>query len=94
MSRGGAAPAYHPTAWVYLSSADCTIRWQRGDDVAYVFPGKQLETYPDEALRVKVLDTIPVARKGWTDLDHVRLAGGHWVKASRRKRCPTCGQVA
>lgn len=94
MSRGGAAPAYRPTAWVYIPSGHCTIRWQRGDKVAYVLSGKELETYPDEALRIKVLDTIPVARKGWADIDHVRLTGEHWVKANHRKRCPTCGVVA
>ncbi|MCA1709241.1 MAG: hypothetical protein LC808_40550 [Actinobacteria bacterium] len=93
MSRGGTAPAFHPTAWAYIPSGNCTVRWQRRDKVAYVFPGKELETYPDEALRVKVLDTIPVAPKGWTDLDHVRLTGENWVKA-KRKRCPTCGIVA
>lgn len=49
MSYGAAAPAYRPTAWVYLASGDCTIRWQRGDNVAYIFEGKQLETYPDAA---------------------------------------------
>jgi hypothetical protein len=36
MSRGGAAPAFHPTAWAYIPSGHCTIRWQRGDKVAYV----------------------------------------------------------
>jgi len=94
MSRGGAAPAYHPTAWAYISSGDCTIRWQRGDEIAYVFPGKQLETYPDEAPRVKVLDTFTVAREGWDDIEHVRMVGEYWVKVNHRKRCPTCGQVA
>jgi hypothetical protein len=58
MSHGGAAPAYRPTAWAYLASGDCTIRWQRGDTVAYVFEGKQLDTYPDKPLKAEVLDTI------------------------------------
>ena len=90
MSRGGAMPMNSPTAWVYLPSADCTIRWQRGDKVAYIFEGKQLDTYPDETLRVEVLATIPVLPKGWTDLTHVRLTGEHWVRA-KRKRCQACG---
>lgn len=91
MSRAGSGiPAFHPTAWVYLSSGNCTIRWQRGDNVAYIFPGKELETYPDETPRVKVLATIPVHRKGWTDLTHVRLTGENWFKANR-ERCRTCG---
>ena len=90
MSHGAAAPAYRPTAWAYLVSGDCTIHWQRGDKVAYIFEGKQLEAYPDETLRVSVLDTIPVSPKGWTDLAHVRLIGENWVKV-KRKRCSTCG---
>ncbi len=91
MSRGRAMPMATPTAWVYLPLGDCTIRWQRGDNVAYIFEGKQLETYPDEPLRVDILvDTIPVSPKGWTDLAHVRLVGESWVKAKRR-RCQRCG---
>ena len=92
MSRGGAAPAYQPTAWAYLASGDCTIRWQRGDDVVYVFEGKKLDTYPDQALKVPVLGTIPVQTKGWTDIAHARLVGENWVRA-KRKRCQTCKRV-
>jgi hypothetical protein len=44
MSRGGASP----TGWVYLRSANCTIRWQRGDKVAYIFEGKQTGANSDE----------------------------------------------
>ncbi len=90
MSRSDAMPMASPTAWVYLPSGDCTIRWQRGDKVAYIFEGKQLETYPDQPPRAAVLDTIPVPPKGWTDLAHVSLTGEKWVKA-RRQRCRTCG---
>ena len=90
MSRGGAMPMTSPTAWAYLPSGDCTIRWQRGDNVAYIFEGKQLDTYPDEPLRVEVLATIPVLPKGWTDLAHVRRTGENWVKV-KRQRCQTCG---
>ncbi|MCA1602159.1 MAG: hypothetical protein LC776_11125 [Acidobacteria bacterium] len=79
-----------PTAWAYLPSGDCTIRWQRGDKVAYIFPGKQIDIYPDGALRVEVLATIPVSSKGWTDLADVRLAGENWIKA-KRQRCQACG---
>ena len=84
MSRGGASP----TGWVYLSSANCTIRWQRGDKVAYIFEGKKTETNSDEG--VTVLATISVSSTGWTDLAEVKLAGENWVKAQRR-RCQTCG---
>ena len=90
MNRGGAMPTNSPTAWVYLPSGDCTIRWQRGDKVAYLFEGTQLETYPDETLRVPVRATIPVSSRGWTDIAHVRLIGENWVKA-KRQRCKACG---
>ena len=90
MKRGGVTPQFSPVGWVYLSSGDCTIRWQRGDSVAYIFNGKQLETYPDEALRVRALATIPVSSSGWGDVADIRLAGENWVKANL-KRCPSCG---
>jgi hypothetical protein len=89
MSRGGAMPMNSPTGWVYLRSANCTIRWQRGDKVAYIFEGKQTEADSDEG-SLAVLATIPVSSTGWTDLAEVKLAGENWVKAKRR-RCPTCG---
>lgn len=88
MSRGGAMPMSSPTGRVYLRSANCTIRWQRGDKVAYIFEGKQTEANSDE--EVTVLATIPVSSTGWTDLADVKLAGGNWVKTKRR-RCQTCG---
>jgi hypothetical protein len=50
MSRGGAMPMTSPTGWVYLRSANCTIRWQRGDKVTYIFEGKQMETNSDETV--------------------------------------------
>lgn len=90
MNRGGITSAYRPTVWVYLPSGACTIRWQRGDNIAYFFEGKQLETYPDETLRVEVLATVPVSSKGWADIADVRRVGENWVKA-KRKRCQTCG---
>jgi hypothetical protein len=89
MSHGGAMPMNSPTGWVYLRSANCTIRWQRGDKVAYIFEGKQTEANSDEG-SLAVLATIPVSSTGWTDLADVKLAGENWVKAKRR-RCPTCG---
>lgn len=92
MSRGGASPAYRPTGWVYLPSGDCTIRWQRGDKVAYIFGGKQLDTRPDETPKVELLATIPVSSRGWTDLADVKLAGESWLKA-KRQRCQTCGRI-
>lgn len=93
MIRGGVTPAYRPTAWVYLPSGDCTIRWQRGDTVAYIFQGEQMKTYPDVSFKagIEVLATIPVSSQGgWTDLADVRCAGEKWVKANPR-RCQACG---
>jgi hypothetical protein len=91
MSRGGAMPMTRPTGWVYLHWANCTIRWQRGDKVAYIFEGKQTETNSDEG--VAILATIPVSSTGWTDLADVKLAGENWVKAKRR-HCQTCGMYS
>lgn len=81
MNRSGAMPMNRPTGWAYLRSGNCTIRWQRGDDVAYVFPGQQMDTYPDEALKAAVLATIPVSRQGWTDLAEIRRVGRRWLRA-------------
>ncbi|MGH8603494.1 MAG: hypothetical protein ACREXR_12205 [Gammaproteobacteria bacterium] len=90
MSGGCAFPLIALRGWVYVPSGDCTIRWQRGDNVAYIFKGKRLETHPNETLRAELLATIPVSSKGWTDLADVKLAGENWVKA-KRPRCQTCG---
>ncbi len=94
MSRGGVVSSPSPTAWVYLSPGDCTIRWQRGDSVAYIFDGKQMETYPDVPLKVgiDVLATISVSSQGWTDLAEVTRVGESWVKA-KRQRCRACGGI-
>jgi hypothetical protein len=61
--------------------------------VAYIFEGKQLDTYPDEPLKVPVLATIRVFPKGWVDQEHVRRVGEAWVK-EKRKRCIKCGVVS
>lgn len=81
MSRGSVMPMNRPTAWVYLRSGNCTIRWQRGDEVAYVFTGKHMAAYPDEPLRVGVLATIAVSPQGWTDLAEVRRVGQRWLRS-------------
>jgi hypothetical protein len=77
---------------VYLPSGTVRSAGQRGDNVAYIFEGKQLETYPDEPLKVEVSDSIPVLPKGWTDMAHVKRTGKNWVKA-KRKRGQKCGVV-
>lgn len=82
-------PMTSPTAWVYLPSGDCTIRWQRGDKVAYIFAGKRLQTYPDRSSEGEVLDTIALS-KSWIDVADVRRTGEKWVNA-RRQRCHARG---
>lgn len=64
MSRGGAMPMNRPTGWVYLHSGSCTIRWRRGDDVAYVLSGRQLESYPGETPGGTALAVIKVSPRG------------------------------
>ncbi len=85
MSRGGATPKTAPTGWVYLSSADCTIRWQRGDTEAYVLGGNKVGKWTIE----DVIGTFPVSHMGWTDLQEVKLAGENWVRV-KHKFCPMC----
>jgi hypothetical protein len=74
---------------VYLPWVNCTIRWQRGDTIAYIFEGKRTETHSDEG--GAVLATIPVSSTGWTDLADVKLAGKIGTKqninAARRAGC-------
>ncbi|HEU0087883.1 MAG TPA: hypothetical protein VFQ77_09555 [Pseudonocardiaceae bacterium] len=79
MNQGGKQKPRPPVGWVYLPE-NYTIRWQRGEDVAYVFAGKQMQTYPDEPNPVPVLATIPVSSSGWTDLADIRAAGQRWLR--------------
>jgi len=53
-----------------------TIRWRRGDAVAYVLSGKKLGDHG----MAEVLGTIPVSPAGWTDLAEVRALGRRWVR--------------
>jgi hypothetical protein len=85
VSRGGAAPKAAPIGWAFLDrhrEEGITIRWQRGDKLAYVLEGQRIG---DQATVAGVLDTIPVATTGWADLAEVRLVGVRWV----RKRPPS-----
>lgn len=60
----------------------CTIRWRRGDPVAYVLGGKRIGDYGI----TEVVDTIPVSLTGWTDLAEIRLLGQRWLRQSTRLR--------
>ena len=80
MSQGGATPKIAPVGWVFLDRhrADgFTIRWRRGEPVAYVLEGKWLGDHSATA----TLGTIPVTPTGWTDLAEVRLVGERWLRA-------------
>lgn len=72
MSRhGGFTSSTAPTAWIFLDrhrQEGFTIRWRRGDAVAYVLNGKRFFDHGTSEL----LGTIPVVPTGWTDLAEVR----------------------
>lgn len=87
MSRGGATFSTAPTGWAYLTSG-CTIRWQRGDDAAYVLRGNQVGKW---STAEDVVGKIPVSRLGWGDLSEVKLIGETWVRG-KHVRCPMCGK--
>jgi hypothetical protein len=78
--KGGFTPSTTPTGWVFLERhrADgFTIRWKRGDRVAYVLSGQRLG---DHGVG-EVLTTIPVLPVGWTDLAELRTLGQRWMRA-------------
>ena len=78
MTPGGATPPRPPVGWVYLSAGSgYTIRWERGDQVAYVFAGKQMKNHPDTP---PALAAIPVSSSGWTDFTQIRLVGEQWLR--------------
>lgn len=65
--------------WVFLDRHrhdGYTIRWRRGEALAYVLSGKRLGDHGN----VDILDTIPVVRSGWTDLAEIRLLGQRWLR--------------
>ncbi len=79
MTRGGAAPTTAAVSWVFLDRHrhdGYTIRWRRGDVVAYVLSGRQVGNHG----MAEVLDTIPVSPSGWTDLAEVCLTGQRWLR--------------
>jgi hypothetical protein len=79
-AKGGVRPARHPTGWVFLDrhrAGGFTIRWQRGDGVAYVLSGHRVGDHG----MADVLGTIPVSPAGWTDLAEVRALGQRWTRA-------------
>lgn len=63
-----------PISWIFLDGF--TIRWWRGEPVAYVLDGKRVG---DHAM-TGVLGKIPVAPTGCTDLAEIRLLGQRWLR--------------
>lgn len=78
MTGAGGAARFALTGWVFLE-AGFTVRWRRGDPVAYVFRGDQLDNHG----KAGVLDTIAVSPAGWTDLREIRQVGQRWVQRRR-----------
>jgi hypothetical protein len=79
MTPGGAMPKTAPVSWVFLDRHrhdGYTIRCRRGDAVTYMLSGKKLGDHG----MIDLLDTIPVAPTGWTDLAEVRLLGQRWLQ--------------
>jgi hypothetical protein len=83
MGRGGGfTPSTAPTGWVFCDRRRVdgfTIRWKRGDRVAYVLGGRRVG---DHGMN-EVLDTIPVPPSGWADLAEIRQLGYRWVSGRR-----------
>ncbi len=78
MTGTGATPRFALTGWVFLD-AGYTIRWQRGDPVAFVFRGQQMDNHG----KAGVLTTIAVPAMGWTDLAEIRHVGQRWFQRRR-----------
>ncbi|MGH3913000.1 MAG: hypothetical protein ACRDTC_06270 [Pseudonocardiaceae bacterium] len=78
MSRGGATPKTALVGWAFLTrgGTECTIRWRRGDPVAHVLEGQRIGDHTVAG----IVDTIPVATTGWTDLADVRRLGQRWLR--------------
>lgn len=80
MRRGGAAPKIAPVGWVFLGrhhSEGITVRWRRGDRLAYVLEGRRIG---DHSASTGVLDTVTVATAGWPDLAEIRRVGERWIR--------------
>ena len=72
-----ATRALHPAvAWVVVQDGSrvFTLRWRRGDQVAYVLAGARIGYCGAEAVA-----TIPVPSAGWSDLQQVRDRAQAWL---------------
>lgn len=80
MSRSGTAA---PVGWAFLDYRHdgFTVRWKRGDTVAYVLAGQR---FGDHGM-VDVVDTVPVPPTGWTDEAEIRALGRRWMNRRERR---------
>ncbi len=81
MNPTGRAAKITPVGWVFLPEG-YTIRWRRGDPVAYALRGDQMDNHGTAC----VVDTIPVPSVGWTDLAQIRQLGQRWARQQREQR--------
>ena len=78
-SKGGTTPTAGVVGWVFLDRQrhdGYTIRWRRGDPVAYVLAGRHIGNHGMS----EVVDTIPVLPGGWTDTADIRQLGHKWLR--------------
>ncbi|MGH3913363.1 MAG: hypothetical protein ACRDTC_08135 [Pseudonocardiaceae bacterium] len=76
-----------PIGWVHVrgdatAPEGYTIRWRRGEAVAYVLAGKQLSSQAVTG----VIATVDVPPRGWVDLAHIRAQGQRWPAAHQDSR--------
>lgn len=80
MNRARVVSKASPVGWVFLD-AGYTVRWRRGDPVAHVLTGRQMDNHGAAG----VLDAIPVPASGWTDLAEIRQTGQRWLHQQRNQ---------
>jgi len=72
-----ATPKSAPVGWVFINQyrpGGITIRWRRGDPVAYILPGNKLGDHTTTHL----LGTVPVPPAGWADHTEIRHLAQRW----------------
>jgi len=73
-------PVFRPVMRVCLAER-YTVRWRRGDTVAYVFAEREAAEGDGT---VGVIATIPVSKTGWTDVAEVRAVATRWLRERAR----------
>lgn len=67
------------SGWVFLDRLrkdGITIRWRRGEPIAYALEGKRVGDHAAAG----ILDKIAVGPAGWTDLTEIQLLGQRWLR--------------